>query len=89
MTSIIIEIETMPHAEDLPLPAYETDGAAGMDVRAAIDHDIILAPGERIAVPTGLKLAIPSGYEVQIRPRSGLAFQAWPYSCERAGHNRL
>ena len=75
MTHVIIDIETLPHADGLPLPSYETDGAAGMDIRAAIASDETLKPGARMAIPTGLKMAIPSGYEVQIRPRSGLAFK--------------
>lgn len=60
---------------DVSLPAYMTPGAAGADVRAAIDGDVVLAPGARTLVPTGLRLAIPAGYEVQIRPRSGLALE--------------
>ncbi len=60
----------------VPLPAYETSGAAGADIRANIpDGPIILAPGARALVPTGLRMAIPQGYEVQIRPRSGLALK--------------
>ena len=70
---IRIQIARLPHGEDLPLPAYATPGAAGMDVVAAEDHD--LAPGQRHAVATGFKLAIPDGYEIQVRPRSGLAFK--------------
>lgn len=58
---------------DLPLPSYETDGAAGMDVCAALDADHLLHPGERTLIPTGLAVAIPNGYEIQVRPRSGLA----------------
>jgi len=58
---------------DLPLPSYETDGAAGMDVCAGLDVDYLLEPGERTLVPTGLAVAIPKGYEIQVRPRSGLA----------------
>ena len=58
---------------DLPLPSYETDGAAGMDVCAGLDVDYLLEPGERALVPTGLAVAIPKGYEIQVRPRSGLA----------------
>jgi dUTP pyrophosphatase len=58
---------------DLPLPTYATDGAAGMDLRAAIDEDLLLAPGARLAVPTGIAMALPHGFECQVRPRSGLA----------------
>jgi len=58
---------------DLPLPAYMTPHSAGMDLRAALDTDLILAPGAIALVPTGLAIALPSGFEAQIRPRSGLA----------------
>jgi dUTP pyrophosphatase len=67
----------LPHAEGLGLPAYETAGAAGMDLRAAVPEDrpLLLLPGRRALVPTGLVFEIPHGYEGQIRPRSGLAFK--------------
>jgi dUTP pyrophosphatase len=55
------------------LPTYATDGAAGLDLHAALEHELELAPGERSAVPTGLAIALPDGYEGQVRPRSGLA----------------
>ena len=61
--------------EGVDLPKYETEGSAGLDVRANIEKALILKPLERVLVPTGLKLAIPSGYEVQVRPRSGLALK--------------
>jgi dUTP pyrophosphatase len=70
---ITIELTRLPHGEGLPLPAYATAGAAGMDVVAA--EDLILAPGGRHAVATGFAIAIPEGYEVQVRPRSGLALK--------------
>ena len=73
MTAITIELMRLPHGAGLPLPRYATDGAAGMDVVAA--EDLILAPGVRHAVATGFALAIPDGYEVQVRPRSGLALK--------------
>ncbi len=73
MPDIPISILRLPHGEGLPLPAYATSGAAGMDVVAAEDHD--LAPGKRHAVATGFAMAIPAGYEVQVRPRSGLALK--------------
>lgn len=65
----------LPHAEGLALPAYQTEGAAGADLRAAVPEDapITLAPGARAMVPTGIKMAIPEGFEIQVRPRSGLA----------------
>ena len=70
-----IEVRRLPEAQGLPLPEYQTDGAAGCDLLAAIDADdeLVLAPGEHALVPTGLELAIPPGYEGQVRPRSGLA----------------
>jgi dUTP pyrophosphatase len=73
MTPITIPLLRLPHGADLPLPAYTTDGAAGMDVVAA--EALILAPGARHAVATGFAMAIPHGYEVQVRPRSGLALK--------------
>ncbi len=68
-----IRVKRLPHGEGLPLPAYATDGAAGMDVVAA--EDVTLAPMARHAVATGIALAIPDGFEVQVRPRSGLALK--------------
>ena len=65
----------LAHAVDLPLPAYETSSAAGMDIRAALTQPISLKPGERALISTGLKMALPHGYEAQIRPRSGLAIR--------------
>jgi dUTP pyrophosphatase len=73
MPPLSIAIVRLPHGADLPLPAYATAGAAGMDVVAA--EDLILAPGARHAVATGFAIAIPEGYEVQVRPRSGLALK--------------
>jgi dUTP pyrophosphatase len=68
-----VAVLRLPHGAGLPLPAYASDGAAGMDVVAA--EDVTLAPGGRHAVATGFALAIPPGYEVQVRPRSGLALK--------------
>jgi len=70
-----IQFKKLPHAEDLPLPSYESPFAAGMDVRAALEEPITLSPGKRMLIPTGLKMALPEGYEAQIRPRSGLAYR--------------
>ncbi|MFT4911661.1 MAG: dUTP pyrophosphatase [Brevundimonas sp.] len=72
-----VHIERLPHAAGLPLPAYETAGSAGMDLRAALadDQPLTLAPGARALVPTGLKIALEAGYEAQVRPRSGLALK--------------
>jgi dUTP pyrophosphatase len=61
---------------DLPLPAYMSPGAAGADVSAAVEAPVVLAPGERMLIPTGFALDVPEGYEVQIRPRSGLALRS-------------
>jgi dUTP pyrophosphatase len=73
-----IPIIRLEHNADLPLPAYETPGSAGMDLRAAISEGepLTLRPGARIAVPTGLAFALPDGFEGQVRPRSGLAAKA-------------
>jgi dUTP pyrophosphatase len=65
----------LPHGADLPLPAYETAGAAGLDLRAAIMAPLTLAPGERALIPTGLAMQLPEGFEGQVRPRSGLALR--------------
>ena len=73
-----VAVTRLPHAEGLPLPAYETAHAAGMDLRAAVPEDapLTLRPGDRHAVPTGLAMAIPPGFEGQVRPRSGLALKS-------------
>ena len=70
-----IQFKKLPHAEDLPLPSYESEFAAGMDIRAALEKPITLKPGERQLIPSGLKMAMPQGYEAQMRPRSGLAYR--------------
>jgi dUTP pyrophosphatase len=73
-----VAVARLPHGQGLPLPAYETADAAGMDLRAAVGEDdpVVLRPGARAAVPTGLTMAIPSGFEGQVRPRSGLALRS-------------
>jgi dUTP pyrophosphatase len=75
--SVMVKLRRLPHAEGLPLPAYETLGSAGMDLRAAVgaDQAVVLDPGRRVLVPTGLCVALPLGYEAQVRPRSGLALK--------------
>ncbi|MBE7210156.1 MAG: dUTP diphosphatase, partial [Gluconacetobacter diazotrophicus] len=70
-----IRVSRLPHAADLPLPAYATAGAAGMDLLAAVAAPLLLPPGGRALVPTGLVVALPPGHELQVRPRSGLALK--------------
>jgi len=70
-----VEVQRLAHARDLPLPAYATAGAAGLDLVAAIDGEVVLSPGRHQAVPTGIALALPAGAEGQVRPRSGLALR--------------
>jgi dUTP pyrophosphatase len=72
---IQVLVERMPHAADLPLPAYQTAGSAALDLPAAVAGELVLQPGETRLVPTGLKVAVPEGFELQIRPRSGLALK--------------
>jgi dUTP pyrophosphatase len=73
--TIRVEVRQLPHGKDLPLPAYQSTGAAGLDLLAAVPEEtpLILSPGKYAIVPTGLTIALPSGYEAQVRPRSGLA----------------
>jgi dUTP pyrophosphatase len=73
--SIPVRVCRLPHAEGLPLPAYATGGAAGMDLVAAVHAPVTIGPGERALIPTGLTVALPPGYELQVRPRSGLALR--------------
>lgn len=68
-----ILIRRLPHADDLPLPSYESADAAGADLRAAVMADHVIAAGAKALIPTGLQIALPAGYEAQVRPRSGLA----------------
>ena len=70
-----VRVTRLPHAAELPLPNYASAGAAGADVCAALDAELVLRPGARAAVPTGLCVEIPEGYELQVRPRSGLALR--------------
>ena len=76
--AVPVQVMRLDHAKDLPLPAYESAGAAGMDLRAAPPQEepIVLRPGSRTMVPTGLCIAVPEGFEAQVRPRSGLAIRA-------------
>ncbi len=73
--SIPVAVKRLPHSEGLPLPSYATTGAAGLDLIAAVAEPMTLAPGARTLVPTGLAIALPPGYELQVRPRSGLALK--------------
>ncbi len=73
MRAPIVRFRRLEGNADLPIPAYATAGAAGFDLRAAIDAPTVLAPRERLLVPTGFACAVPHGYELQVRPRSGLA----------------
>ncbi len=75
MTVVSVQIVRLPHSEGLPLPAYATAGAAGMDLIAAVAAPVTIPPGGRVLVPTGLRIALPPGYEMQVRPRSGLALK--------------
>ncbi|MDD3370704.1 MAG: dUTP diphosphatase [Alphaproteobacteria bacterium] len=75
MFPVSVSITKHPHADNLDLPSYATEHAAGMDLCAAVTADVVLAPGERKLIPTGLSIALPEGYEAQVRPRSGLALK--------------
>ncbi len=75
MKTVEVQIQRLPHGAGLPLPSYATAGAAGMDLLAAIDQPVIIAPAGRALIPTGIAIALPAGFEMQIRPRSGLALK--------------
>ncbi len=70
-----LKVKKLPNAEGLPVPTYESEFAAGLDIRAAVDESVTINPGERVMIPTGLAIALPAGFEAQIRPRSGLAIR--------------
>ncbi len=70
-----VAFKRLPHANNLPLPTYETPSSAGMDLRAALSEPIVLHPGQRTLIPTGLQMELPHGFEAQVRPRSGLAIK--------------
>ncbi len=76
MQSASVRIQRLPGGEDLPLPAYMTEHAAGADIYAAVDEPVVLQPGERALIPAGFSMAVPEGFEAQIRPRSGLALRS-------------
>lgn len=73
--TVPVRVRRLPHNQDLPLPCYATDGAAGMDLLAAVAEPVTVASGQRVLIPTGLAIALPPGYELQVRPRSGLALR--------------
>ena len=73
--SVRVAVTCLPHGRDLALPAYATGGAAGLDLLAAVAAPVTIAPGARVLIPTGLAIALPAGYELQVRPRSGLALR--------------
>jgi dUTP pyrophosphatase len=73
VTAVRIAVRRLPNADGLPLPSYATPGSSGADVRAAVDGELVVGPGERRGVPTGIAVAVPRGFEIQVRPRSGLA----------------
>lgn len=71
----VVSVVRLPHAKDLPLPAYATPGAAGLDLLAAVAEPVEIAPGTHRLIPAGISIALPQGYEAQVRPRSGLALK--------------
>jgi dUTP pyrophosphatase len=73
--TVEVRVRRLPHAGDLPLPAYATPGAAGLDLLAAVTDPVVIGPGQRALIPTGLAIALPPNHELQIRPRSGLALR--------------
>lgn len=75
MTSVGVKLRRLPHGAGLDLPSYATSGAAGMDLLAAIEEPVTIEPGQRKLIPTGFCIALPPGYELQVRPRSGLALK--------------
>jgi dUTP pyrophosphatase len=75
MDTIIVKVKRLGNNADLPLPSYQSDGSSGLDLRAAVNKDFTLQPGDIKLIPTGLSISLPEGYEAQIRPRSGLALR--------------
>lgn len=75
LTSVGVKLRRLPHGVGLDLPSYATAGAAGMDLLAAVESPVTIEPGQRTLIPTGFCIALPSGYELQVRPRSGLALK--------------
>jgi dUTP pyrophosphatase len=75
MDTIIVKVKRLGNNGDLPLPSYQSDGSSGLDLRAAVNNNLTLQPGDIKLIPTGLSISLPEGYEAQIRPRSGLALR--------------
>jgi dUTP pyrophosphatase len=75
MNNVDVRIRRLPHGADLPLPTYATSGAAGMDLLAAVEKPVTIPPAGRVLIATGIAIALPEGFELQIRPRSGLALK--------------
>jgi len=75
VSGLTVALKRLPHGKGLPLPAYATEGSAGLDLAAAVEGDVTVAPGARALVPTGFAIALPAGFEAQVRPRSGLALK--------------
>jgi dUTP pyrophosphatase len=75
VSGLKVALKRLPHGKGLPLPAYATEGSAGLDLAAAVEDPVTIAPGGRALVPTGFAIALPAGYEAQVRPRSGLALK--------------
>lgn len=75
MTALMVPVERMPGCEDLELPHYRSEGAAGLDLLAAVTEAVMIEPGARALIPSGIRIALPAGTEGQVRPRSGLALQ--------------
>jgi len=75
MDRVTLKVKRLDNNPDLPLPSYQSGGSSGLDLRAAVDKEVTLRPGEIMLIPTGLSISLPKGYEAQIRPRSGLALK--------------
>jgi dUTP pyrophosphatase len=75
MSTVEVHLRRLPHGADLPLPGYATAGAAGLDLLAAVEKPVKIPPAGRALIPTGIAIALPTGFELQIRPRSGLALK--------------
>jgi dUTP pyrophosphatase len=75
MNDVTVAVRRLPHGADLDLPGYATAESAGLDLLAAVEGDVVLAPGERRLIPTGIAISLPRGTEAQVRPRSGLALK--------------